>query len=340
MDNYEISVIVPVYNGEKYLRECIESILSQSFRNFELILVNDGSTDNSENICNEYVTNDNRVKVISKPNGGASSARNLGIDNSVGNYIIFCDSDDWIEKEFIEILYRNIKENNCDIVYSGVYRDFYYDDKKIQNEVAGISEEKYIKIENLQENLEYIMRTMSGPFLSPWGKLYKADIIRNNKLYFDTSMICYEDHDFNLKFLMKCKSLYFSKEIKYHFRGMLGNGGIKKRKKNDLVYEISMYHHQINKLLNKLKYNEELKEYIENTFIEHYKLVFQKILLEEKNMNRLERNDILIHLCKDEEFCKFIDYNKNKLRLYKIIKRLVDKKFYSLSYLLIKKRIS
>lgn len=72
MDNYEISVIVPVYNGEKYLRKCIESILSQSFRNFELILVNDGSTDNSENICNEYVTNDNRVKVISKPNGGAS----------------------------------------------------------------------------------------------------------------------------------------------------------------------------------------------------------------------------------------------------------------------------
>ena len=116
----KISVIVPVYNVEKYLRKCIESILNQTFREFELILVDDGSTDSSGKICDEYALKDSRIKVIHKENGGASSARNAGLDVAKGEYIGFVDSDDWIEMDMYGELYRLIKENNTDISVCGI----------------------------------------------------------------------------------------------------------------------------------------------------------------------------------------------------------------------------
>lgn len=109
-----VSVIVPVYNSEKYLSKCIISILNQSYKNLEIILVNDGSTDDSLKICNEFVKADNRIKLINLINGGASKARNIGINISIGDYLIFVDSDDWIESKFVDVLVNNIIDNaNC-----------------------------------------------------------------------------------------------------------------------------------------------------------------------------------------------------------------------------------
>ena len=110
--NPEISIIVPVYNVEKYLKRCIDSILNQSFTDFELILVDDGSTDNSGEIIDEYAIKDERIKVIHKENGGLSSARNVGIEYSKGNYIAFVDSDDYINKNMYKILYKNAIKYN------------------------------------------------------------------------------------------------------------------------------------------------------------------------------------------------------------------------------------
>ena len=111
----EISVIVPIYNTEKYLAKCVDSILDQSFTDFELILVDDGSEDKSPQICDEFSKKDPRIKVLHKLNGGISEARNFGIDNSTGKYLSFVDSDDWIEKDFLSTLYSLIIENNADI---------------------------------------------------------------------------------------------------------------------------------------------------------------------------------------------------------------------------------
>ena len=111
----EISIIVPIYNVEKYLPRCIESILAQTFTNFELILVNDGSEDDSGEVCDRYAKEDKRIKVIHKKNGGVSSARNAGLKNSIGNYIGFVDPDDYIKKDMFNILYNLCKKNNADI---------------------------------------------------------------------------------------------------------------------------------------------------------------------------------------------------------------------------------
>src|SRR5690554_7275643 len=111
-----ISVIIPVYNSEKYLHKCIDSVLAQSYTNFELILVNDGSTDGSGKICDEYAEKDERVRVFHKDNGGVSSARNIGLKNSSGDYIIHADSDDLMLSGALESLYYEAKQSNSDIV--------------------------------------------------------------------------------------------------------------------------------------------------------------------------------------------------------------------------------
>ena len=115
MNNDLISIIVPVYNVEKYIVRCLESILSQTYKNIEVIIVNDGSVDKSGEICERYAKKDNRIKLINKSNGGLSDARNKGIDQANGIYITFVDSDDYISQNYVEILYKLIKENNADI---------------------------------------------------------------------------------------------------------------------------------------------------------------------------------------------------------------------------------
>ena len=117
-----ISIIVPVYNAEKYLRRCIDSILSQSLTDFELILIDDGSTDRSPHICDEYATRDKRIKLIHKKNAGVSAARNNGIDMASGDYLVFIDGDDWIASNMLEIMYKNIQKEKPDIINFNAYK--------------------------------------------------------------------------------------------------------------------------------------------------------------------------------------------------------------------------
>ena len=116
-----ISVIVPVYNTEKYLPRCIDSILAQTFTDFELLLIDDGSTDKSGTICDEYAKKDKRIRVFHKENGGVSTARQLGIDKAIGIYSIHTDGDDWIEKDMLKDMYDKIIEKNADILIADFF---------------------------------------------------------------------------------------------------------------------------------------------------------------------------------------------------------------------------
>ena len=120
MENQLISIIVPIYNVEKYLKQCIESIISQTYRNIEIILVDDGSPDNCGKICDEYSQKDKRIIVLHKENGGLSDARNKGIDIAKGDYLTFVDSDDFVNIDYIEKLYNSIKFNNTKLAQCGI----------------------------------------------------------------------------------------------------------------------------------------------------------------------------------------------------------------------------
>ena len=336
----KISIIIPVYNAEKYLKICVDSILNQTFKDFELILIDDGSSDTSKEICEQYIKLDNRVKVIEQSNKGVSVARNNGLENSCGEYIMFCDSDDWIEEECLENLYyKFIQDKNTDIIFSGIYKEFYFNDKKIMNKIEGISEELNIDLTELDLYLKYIYESFLELLQSPCAKLYSNKIIKNNNLYFDENMICYEDFDFNLRYLYHSRKIIFSKFNHYHYRIIKNKAGLDKRKKNDLVYEVSKIHKSINKLLIKTKASEQVIDYIEYSFIETYSFVLKKIVIEEKNIDKKERNDILVHLFNDEEFLKFFYIQNKVIRFYRVIKKLIDFKLYTIAFFIIKQRL-
>ena len=185
----KISVIVPVYNVEKFIRRCLDSIINQTMKDLEIILVDDGSTDNSGVICDEYAKLDNRITVIHKENGGVSSARNRGLDIATGEWIAFVDSDDYIDNKMYEILYTNAEKNNCDI--SVCYFE-YINQKGISlynpNKKLGI---KGIYNENKFLNLLYENSETNLICICIWNKLYKKDIFE--KLRFKE--IIHEDED-------------------------------------------------------------------------------------------------------------------------------------------------
>lgn len=174
-----VSVIVPVYNAEKYLYRCINSILSQTYTNFELLLINDGSKDNSGTICDEYSVKDIRVRVFHKENGGASAARNYGLDKAIGEYICFIDADDWVDEDYIEQL---LPTDNEDMVVCS----FMYDTMEIFH-LSDIVRDK----QDIGDNLHILIDHMA--VCSPWCKIMRRDIIEEHKIRFDINVSAGED---------------------------------------------------------------------------------------------------------------------------------------------------
>lgn len=188
MSNIDISIILPVYNVDKYLNKCIDSILNQSFKNFELIIIDDGSTDNSSLICENYLNTDNRIKVIHQENKGLSYARNVGINLANGKYIAFIDSDDYIDVNYLEVLHSIIVNEDADIVMCD---RIYVFENKIQ--FSRINS-KYSIMHINKENIYKKMMLNDGISFSVWGKLYSRkifDSIRfiDGKLYEDIFIV-------------------------------------------------------------------------------------------------------------------------------------------------------
>ena len=205
-----ISIIVPIYNVENYLRQCLDSIMNQTYQNFECLLINDGSPDNSADICREYVSKDSRFRYFEKENGGVSSARNLGIEHSKGEYITFIDSDDWVESDYLEVLYRALLEEQADIAIS-TYKQFNMDDNcyYLHSYQRGYDRKVFTNAE-LVDSLPLLYRYDSTyNFVS--CKLVSREILKYIRFNLSTSYG--EDMEFwNKVFLISKKIVYVNKD--------------------------------------------------------------------------------------------------------------------------------
>lgn len=210
-----ISVIVPVYKVERYLPRCIESILKQTYTNFELILVDDGTPDRSGMICDRYAEKDSRIRVIHKENGGVSTARNAGIDAAKGEWITFVDADDWVSNDYIEALVTPLLQGQYDLSVGSI-------------EVRGISKtSKPLKSESLdiindsdERRIAFLCR---HEFYGPWIKLYSSEIIKKNNVYFVVGMKYGEDLVFVLEYLKYCKKICALEKIIYYYNRLNTN---------------------------------------------------------------------------------------------------------------------
>ena len=207
-----VSIIVPIYNTEEFLDRCLQSIVSQTYKNIEIILVDDGSTDCSLGICKEYASKDNRVKLLSQPNGGASAARNNGLGNAQGDYVMFVDSDDWIELDMVQNLLDAIKAKETDMVVTQVPLDNVIPNSKTLGK------------------MEALPILLNGTWWSPYGKLFDRSIISG--IRFPKATIS-EDYVFMMHTILKCEQIYYDCRCFYHREtreGSLSRLALSKRK--------------------------------------------------------------------------------------------------------------
>lgn len=273
-----ISVVVPIYNVEKYLEKCINSILNQTYDNLEIILVDDGSPDKSPDICDSYSKKDKRIKVIHKLNGGLSDARNVGIDQANGKYITFIDSDDYIDNDYIEFLFINMEKEQADIAICNpriVYENF-DKEKNISkfriNKVQKISSQRALEIMLYQKKFD----------TSAWGKLYKTELFTNVRYPIGKY---YEDIATTYKLFLKSTNIVYSDECKYNYL---------QRKSSIMGQPFKItdfdYIENANIMLNDLKDNKVLYKAAKSRYISANFSILKKIIFKK------EFNDYVINI--------------------------------------------
>lgn len=307
-----LSVIVPVYNVEKYLRRCIDSILAQTSTDFELLLIDDGSTDNSGLICDEYVMNDNRIKVFHKENGGVSSARNMGLDNARGEWICFCDADDWVKSGFLSAFCGMM--DHGDLLSQGFYSPNWFNrESKDVFEPAGIyQDDRY---------LPFILELYKNNHLGfIWCKAFKRKIINENHLKFDENIYFMEDLIFVLQYCTYIKSINNSALCCYQYK-FTDIGKVFSPQDN---FEVLKRIYLLFKTLDKgLTYNENIKELFIDDIINN--------LICGKFSNSMLYNNIRFVA---NEFGKCLYISKDKYKKVRLFKMLFSQKCLIYDYFL------
>lgn len=208
--NELISVIVPIYNIESYIEKCIESIVNQDYRNIEIILVDDGSTDTSGMICDKYEKIDSRIKVLHKKNGGLSDARNFGMKNANGKYLIFIDGDDYVKENFISRLYHNLCFYKADISVCAF--SYIFEDGRVEK--YNVKEKDKIRVFNPKQALECMLDSNFSFKQCAWNKLYKKELFQNTQYPFG---MLYEDLGTTYKLIVDSKKIVYDSTSLYYY---------------------------------------------------------------------------------------------------------------------------
>lgn len=308
-----ISVIVPVYNTEKYLDKCIRSILSQTFRDFELLLINDGSTDASGVICNEYRSKDLRVRVFHKENGGVSSARNLGIQMAQGEWITFVDSDDFLEADFLNMMKPQFND------------EFIVDNSDIRGAISNFG--TYEGSDMIKECC------VSWKMLTIWGKLYKSEYIKKGEIQFTPHLKTGEDTVFNFEYLLYISTTRFVKYEGYNYNIDAENSLSKSQVPINQALSKALYIYELGNKLS-LKYSKReinywVSRYAGITWTLWYSLLEYNVESRSKQIKDLfNKSDVLAlmnnYLKCEESGMKFrIFYWLSKIRLYRVAAMII-----------------
>lgn len=293
-----ISIVVPIYNKEKYLNKCLDTIINQTYRDLEIILVDDGSTDNSPQICDDYAQKDERVVVIHKPNGGLSTARNAGLSSAHGDYITFVDSDDYIELDTYEYVANAVK-NNEDVI---LFREKLVDLNGNILNIEGDTPTDKVYYTNQDFLADLIIKKQTNGCCD---KVYKKETLGD--LRFEENRHHGEDVLFNIQFLTRVKSVAYVDSIKYSYVSNV-----------DSITHSSFNSHSVDNIYFKDKVAEIIKEY----FSEYYNIALRRCFVARQTVLRLLYEGKLIEK-EYEIYNQILGYMKGN---YKIIKKSLSKK--------------
>lgn len=265
MENVKFSIIVPIYKVEKFIDRCVESLIRQTYSNIEIILVDDGSPDKCPEICDSYAEIDNRIVVIHKQNGGLSDARNFGIEAASGDYVIFVDSDDYVEVDMCENLFP-YSQKNVDVIIGDAFVE------------GGMKDYSHIKETEIMDGETYLLKAYQqkkAPMVA-WLNVYKNYFLKKNKLRFKKGVL-HEDEEFTPRALLLANSIIVSGVCFYHY--ILREDSIttqKDKRKNAIdLFSICC---ELESLYNEL-YNDELRKYLIDSLVCKYLSLFQEGML-------------------------------------------------------------
>lgn len=299
----KVSIIVPVYNVEHDLERCVESLINQTLKCIEIILVDDGSTDNCPKICDEYVKRDGRIKVVHKENGGLSDARNVGLKEANGQYVLFVDSDDYISKETCEVFFKDAFKNNLDIVVGDAIR--VENCNEISMNHASISLEKILSGSDfIKEQLQF-----RGMHMAACLNLYRKDFLIENQLFFKKG-IYHEDEEWTPRVFLKAKKVKYI-NLAFYFYIIRENSITKKKDKSKNGIDLINTCYELEKIYEKIEDNDLkrlLNDYLVMLFLnaihmgnlygENYKGLFTKNFLKGKalsNKNKFKAGLFIIN---------------------------------------------
>ena len=323
---FKLSVIIPVYNVERYLKECLDSVCNQTLEDIEIICINDGSTDNSLDILNEYAAKDNRIKIISKENGGQATARNLGIKEAQGEYIAFVDSDDFIEPEMFEKLYSKAKADNLDLVMCKIAT---YDNQtgEIKDNVwyymLGVFRDFEKDIFSHKDTHDFTCEIA----VTPYNKIYKTSILKDNDILFPEGLI-FEDEKFFYDVYLRAKRVSIVDEFLYYYRINRKGSTVDIAKENDYT-DIVPISKQIRETFRQTDNYEDYKILLVNRFLHLQLARFTQTSPKYKekffNLIKEDLNEVL----EDEEIANNLESDV-KLRVSKILNSKDLKEFEEL----------
>ena len=291
----KISIIVPVYNNEKYIVKCIESIINQDYKEWELILINNGSTDKSKEICEKYIKEDERIILVNSINNGPSGARNKGLELATGDYCMFVDGDDYIEKDTLSTLAKELEKNDFQIIIYGNYNDVFSNGQYIEN-----GENKYRECEfNNNDEFKKIYIDLCNNYLinQVWNKIYKKSFIDEVGTKFPQGVSYSEDLIFNIKLY---KNLNRGKVINksfYHYVNHKGDSlcsTFNVNKYRDMKYVYMTIEEEVK------GWNNQLVDYLGNTFIKDINIYINSMYNSDCALENNEKRTLVEEIIKDE----------------------------------------
>lgn len=299
----KVSIIIPVYNVEKYLRKCLDSVVNQTCKDIEIIIINDGSTDNSLEICKEYSKNDPRIELIDKKNEGVSKARNTGLACATGEYVCFVDSDDWIELNMIEKLYNSSVINNADFCMCNYIKEngtqSEYIKANIYKEVLIGSEIKDNLLIPLIERDDNEKEHALEGFRTPWGKFFRRQIIDKYNIKFREDLIIGEDFIFDLEFLINASKAVINNGFYYHYLNNVNSATMKYKKdcwksiyKNTIIY--------LENFLNKNNIYLETKSRVNKLIIKYFFISLMNEARKDNPNKRIQKIKTIKEMCEDK----------------------------------------
>lgn len=314
----KISIIVPVYNNEKYIVKCIESILNQKFSNWELILINNGSTDRSKELCEKYANDDERIILVNGENEGPSVARNKGLELATGDYCMFVDGDDYIEQDTLSILSKEIEQNDYQIVIYGNYNDIYENGVYRENGANKYREYEF----NSNDEFKKIYIDLSNKYLvnQVWNKIYKKSFIEEVGTRFPQGVNYSEDLIFNIKLYKKLKKGKVIDKVLYHYVNHKGDSlcsTFNVNKYKDMKYVYMTIKEEVK------GWNDELINYLGNTFVKDINIFINSMYNSDCLLPITKKRELVDEILEDETVYECIKETKIKGMRNKVTATLI-----------------